>query len=154
MALIANQSSSYSYQRFRYLGYLDLSYFELHMLLDEFCMLKHLRFLNLNFLKIKKLPTSFYNLHNLQSLHLGGCDEFEELPSDIRYLISLRYLSITTKQKCFPNNGLGCLKSLRRLSISDCENLEYLFEDMQGLTSLRTLCIVKCSSLICLPQSM
>ncbi|KAJ9184876.1 hypothetical protein P3X46_004561 [Hevea brasiliensis] len=137
--------------RFHYLRMLVLSDSKLELLLERIGSLKHLRllFLPTDF-EIQKVPISICKLQNLQSLFL--CTE--ELPNDIRYLISLRFLFFCTKQKCLAKNGLGCLTSLRFLGIGRCENLEYLCEDMQGLKHLRTLIITDCESLISLPQSM
>ncbi|KAF2307982.1 hypothetical protein GH714_034063 [Hevea brasiliensis] len=134
--------------RLKYLRMLELSQYKLDVSLERIGSLKHLRLLFLP--EIKKVPNSICKLQNLQSLLLAT----EELPNDIRYLISLRFLSFSTKQKCLAKNGLGCLTSLRLLCISGCENLEYLCEDMQGLKHLRTLTIFRCESLISLPQSM
>ena len=88
----------------------------------------------------------------MQALILG--DGFEELPTDVRYLISLRLLFLITKQKRLPEGGVGCLGSLQILLIANCGNLECLCEDMQGLKSLRKLCIGGCKNLISLPRSM
>nr|TKS15572.1 NBS-LRR resistance gene-like protein ARGH30 [Populus alba] len=77
----------------------------------------------------------------------------EELPKDVKYMISLRFLALVTKQKQLPEGGIGCLKFLQTLLILGCENLENLCEDMQGLKSLRKLVIAGCDSLISLPRS-
>nr|TKS15531.1 putative disease resistance protein RGA3 isoform X8 [Populus alba] len=77
----------------------------------------------------------------------------EELPKDVRYMISLRFLYLTTQQKRLPEGGIGCLECLQTLFIVECENLEDLCEDMQGLKSLRKLVIGGCNSLISLPRS-
>ncbi|CAK7338891.1 unnamed protein product [Dovyalis caffra] len=115
--------------------------------------LKHLRYFNLvRNSKLKRLPKSVFKLQNLQALLLGY--GFEELPEDVRYMISLRFLFLITKQKRLPEGGIGCLKCLQVLFISMCDDLEYLCEDMQGLKSLRKLGIVGCKSLISLPRSM
>ncbi|CAK7338813.1 unnamed protein product [Dovyalis caffra] len=98
------------------------------------------------------LPKSTFKLQNLQALFPG--DGLEELPKDVRYMISLRMLFLVTKQQRLPEGGIGCLECLQFLCIASCENLEYLCEDLQGLKSLRKLCIVKCRSLISLPRSM
>ncbi|KAF2307983.1 hypothetical protein GH714_034069 [Hevea brasiliensis] len=134
--------------RLKYLRMLNLSESKLEVPLERIGSLKHLRLLFLP--EIEKVPNSICKLQNLQSLLLRA----EELPNDIRYLISLRFLIFSTKQKCLAKNGLGCLTSLRFLFIGGCENLEYLCEDMQGLKHLRTLIIFRCESLISLPQSM
>ncbi|KDO39460.1 hypothetical protein CISIN_1g038265mg [Citrus sinensis] len=104
--------------------------------------------------KIKKLPNSICELQSLQTLNLGDCLELEELPKDIRYLVSLRMFVVTTKQKSLLESGIGCLSSLRFLMISDCGNLEYLFEDIDQLSVLRSLVINSCPRLISLPPAM
>uniref|UniRef100_A0A2C9V7A8 Uncharacterized protein n=1 Tax=Manihot esculenta TaxID=3983 RepID=A0A2C9V7A8_MANES len=150
----SSQSNLDSYLlRFQYLRMLDLAHSKLEISLDWIGALKHLRNLHVHGnSRIKKLPNSICKLYNLQTLML--CEGIEELPSDIRYLINLRFLMFSTKQKFLPKNGIGCLTSLRFLGIANCENLEHLFEDMQGLKHLRTLIIGGCESLISLPQSM
>uniref|UniRef100_A0A2K2ARC9 Rx N-terminal domain-containing protein n=1 Tax=Populus trichocarpa TaxID=3694 RepID=A0A2K2ARC9_POPTR len=119
---------------------------------DKIGSLKELRYLNLvENTKLKRFPKSIFKLQNLQALILG--DGFEELPKDVRCLISLRLLFLITKQKRLPEGGVGCLGSLQILLIAGCENPEYLCEDMQGLKSLRKLCIGGCKNLISLPRS-
>jgi Leucine-rich repeat (LRR) protein len=115
--------------------------------------LKHLRYLYFGSnTKIKRLPKSIFKLQNLQALAVTG-EGLEELPKDVRYMISLRFLFLVTKQKWFPEGGIGCLECLQTLYIADCENLENLCEDMHGLGSLRKLVIARCDSLISLPRS-
>ncbi|KAI5559620.1 hypothetical protein BDE02_17G124300 [Populus trichocarpa] len=114
--------------------------------------LKHLRYLHFHWsTKMKRLPKSIFKLQNLQALVLGF--GLEVLPKDVRYMISLRFLYVITKQKRLPEGGIGCLECLQTLIIFECENLENLFEDMQGLKSLRKLIIISCGSLISLPRS-
>ncbi|KAL9381482.1 hypothetical protein Peur_027139 [Populus x canadensis] len=114
--------------------------------------LKHLRYLHFgNNAKIKRLPKSIFKLQNLQALFTG--EGLEELPEDVRYMISLRFLLLVTQQKRLPEGGIGCLECLQTLYIVACENLENLCEDMQGLKSLRKLVISGCDSLISLPRS-
>ncbi|CAK7338786.1 unnamed protein product [Dovyalis caffra] len=123
------------------------------MLSERIGALKHLRYLHLSKnSKLKRLPKSLFKLQNLQALFLG--DGLEELPKDVRYMISLRLLLLNTKQKRVPEGGIGFLECLQVLFIGECENLEYLCEDMQGLKSLRRLVIGQCNSLISLPRSM
>ena len=77
-----------------------------------------------------------------------------ELPKNIRYMVSLRILVITTKQMVLQENGIGCLTSFRFLEFYECANIKYLLEDMQGLTSLRTMIILEFRNLISLPQGL
>ncbi|KAJ9184775.1 hypothetical protein P3X46_004466 [Hevea brasiliensis] len=140
--------------RFQYMRVLDLTYSRFEVLPTSIGDLKHLKYLNLfgNGL-IRRLPNSICKLQSLQVLLLGKCWSLEELPKDIKYMISLRFLWITTNQKYLPTGGIGCLKFLRFLFIGWCDNLEYLFEDMQGLKMLRRLFICFCRSLTSLPQN-
>ena len=114
--------------------------------------LKHLRYLHFEKnAKINRLPKSIFKLQNLQALVTG--EGLEELPKDVRHMISLRFLFLCTQQKRLPEGGIGCLECLQTLFIVGCENLENLCEDMQGLKSLRKLVISGCDSLISLPRS-
>ncbi|KAL4618679.1 hypothetical protein ACB092_06G028000 [Castanea dentata] len=95
---------------------------------------------------ITKLRNSICKLQNLQCLLLDECEKLEELPKNMRYMISLRWLEITTKQKSLPES----LNSLQFLSISHCGNMEYLSEVKQGYMGLRMLLIENCEGLISL----
>ncbi|PKI40061.1 hypothetical protein CRG98_039514 [Punica granatum] len=109
--------------------------------------LRHLKFLHLcNNSKIRRLPSSICELWNLQSLGL------EELPRDMKKLVNLRLLDITTKQIVLPEDEIGSLTSLRALFIGDCDNLEALCEDIGSLKSLRKLFIGSCPRLKYLPR--
>uniref|UniRef100_A0A7N2M2V1 Disease resistance protein RGA3 n=1 Tax=Quercus lobata TaxID=97700 RepID=A0A7N2M2V1_QUELO len=141
--------------RFKQLRLLNLRYPRLEELPSSISTLKHLRYLNLRGNKqIKKLPESICNLQNLETLILRGCEELEELPRDIRKMISLRYLSITTKQTRFPTNGIECMCSLRKLYFDKCPGLESFPEGIQRLTALCFLGFQNCESLNSLPQGL
>ncbi|XP_011011367.1 PREDICTED: disease resistance protein RGA2-like isoform X4 [Populus euphratica] len=139
---------------FKYLRSLELmdpSEFEVFP--ERIGALKHLRYLYLVVnTEMKRLPKSIFKLPNLQALVAAG-EGLEELPEDVRHMISLRFLLLFTQQKRLPEGGIGCLECLQTLFIVWCENLENLCEDMQGLKSLRKLFIAKCHGLISLPRS-
>ncbi|KAL5761221.1 hypothetical protein ACOSQ2_020059 [Xanthoceras sorbifolium] len=138
--------------RFPHLRVLDLSDSKFEMLPKKIGNLKHLRYLNLSRnSQIKKLPNSICKLQKLETLIFEECYELEEIPRGLRYLISLRKLTLTTKQKRLPENVIGYLNSLRTLEISSCKNLEYLCDDIGRLKALRTLVISECPNLLSLP---
>ncbi|KDP26031.1 hypothetical protein JCGZ_21064 [Jatropha curcas] len=140
--------------KFQYLRALDLDFSRVAVLPKRIAKLKHLKYFSLcGNLLIERLPESICKLQSLQTLLLGDCYSLRELPKDIKYLISLRWLWITTRQRYLPNGGIGCLWSLRYLFITGCKNLEYLFGDIQGLKKLQTLVILHCDSLVSLPPS-
>jgi len=138
------------FKHLRSLELLDDSEFEVFP--ERIGAFKHLRYLSFDGnSEMKRLPKSVFKLQNLQALVVG--DGLEELPKDVRYMISLRFLVLITKQKRLPEGGIGCLECLQNLFIVRCENLENLCEDMQCLKSLRKLVIEDCDSLISLPRS-
>ena len=69
-------------------------------------------------------------------------------------MISLRYLSVTTKQTRFPTNGIECMCSLRILYFDKCPRLESFLEGIQRLTALRFLGFQNYESLNSLPQGL
>ena len=123
--------------RFNYRRLLDLRYSRLEALLSSIGILKHLRYLNLEEnTHIKKMPNSFCDLQNLETLIVDDCVELEELPRDIRKMVNIKYFWITTKQMCLPNNEIMFMCSLRDLFIYWCPSLESFPEGIQCLTAL------------------
>ncbi|KAG5578506.1 hypothetical protein H5410_058640 [Solanum commersonii] len=81
---------------------------------DLFIKLKHLRFLDLSWTKIKKLPDSICLLYNLETLLLSHCSYLKELPLHMEKLINLRHLDISKgRWKTLPHPSK--LKSLHVL---------------------------------------
>ena len=108
------------FSRFKYLRMLVLGNTTFEAFPSSIVSLKHMRYLQLSGnARITKLPDAVCKLQSLEILSVDGCVNLEELPRDISKLISLRWLEITTKQTSFPDNGVGCMKSLRYLSIRE-----------------------------------
>uniref|UniRef100_A0A0E0LLF2 Uncharacterized protein n=1 Tax=Oryza punctata TaxID=4537 RepID=A0A0E0LLF2_ORYPU len=74
---------------------------------------KHLRYLDLSFTGIKKLPDSVCSLCHLQVLDLRGC-YFDDLPLTINSLIHLRHLHASS-DTIAQINGIGKLTKLQEL---------------------------------------
>ncbi|KAL5573005.1 hypothetical protein UlMin_022602 [Ulmus minor] len=90
-------------------------YFNISQLPNSIGKLRHLRYLDLSWTPIRRLPESICLLFNLQTLKLWGCHDLISLPKGMYRLINLRYL-------CFNGNSLlemptqiSKLKSLQNL---------------------------------------
>jgi Leucine-rich repeat (LRR) protein len=138
--------------RYKCLRLLDLSDSSMDTIPDSIAKLEHLRTLDLfNNRKIKRLPHSICRLQNLQVLILAGCMELETLPKGLGKLISLRKLSITTKQSVLSQNEFASFTFLQNLGFYRCYNLKFLFDGAQQLPFLETLAVESCGSLESLP---
>ncbi|XP_031254351.1 putative disease resistance protein RGA3 [Pistacia vera] len=117
--------------------------------------LDELRYLDLSWnLIMMELSEAICKLKNLQTLILLGCSRLKKFPENMRKMIDLRYLEITTKVRRLLGNELEFLPSLRYLHLYHCHHLENLSGKMQSLTELRTLILQGCDSLKSLPDDM
>jgi hypothetical protein len=101
----------------KYLRVLSLSHYEnVTNLPDSIGKIKHLRYLDLSFTAVRKLPNSMCKLINLQTLKLSCCNNLIGLPRDMRKLINLRHLDITRTSIMEMPIQLGRLKYLQTLT--------------------------------------
>ncbi|KAJ1415784.1 P-loop containing nucleoside triphosphate hydrolase [Sesbania bispinosa] len=103
--------------KFKYLRVLSFRCFrDLNTLPSSIGELIHLRYLDLSWTSIQRLPESLCNLHNLQTLKLYYCDKLTRLPNGMQNLVNLRHLDIG--ESCIQEmpRGIGQLKDLQLLT--------------------------------------
>ncbi|XP_050272950.1 putative disease resistance protein At3g14460 isoform X1 [Quercus robur] len=127
----------------RFLRVLSLSHYcniELPELIGDF---KHLRYLDVSFTGIEKLPKSTCMLPNLQTLNLSGCKFLVKLPRNMRNLINLRHLYISgTSIKNMPIHmgRLQCLQTLTKFVVG--KDIGFRIEELGKLSNLRGVIVI------------
>ncbi|GLT42422.1 hypothetical protein SLA2020_164220 [Shorea laevis] len=108
----------------------------------------HLRHINLTGSKIKGLPSSLCELHNLQYLNLNNSKSLENLPDEIGNLIDLIYLGTLHcyKLACYPKSArrLTNLRQLCGIVLRADRNdpKEFALGDLENLNCLHELSMV------------
>ncbi|KAL5545568.1 hypothetical protein UlMin_005255 [Ulmus minor] len=125
-------------------GYRNIS-----QLPDSLGELRHLRYLDLSFTSIRRLPESICLLFNLLTLKLLGCHELIGLPKNMHRLIKLRYLCFSGSLVEMPIQ-ISKLKNLQKLGMfvvgkDDGTNIADLKElpNLRGALGVKNLQNVK-----------
>ncbi|GLT42375.1 hypothetical protein SLA2020_163770 [Shorea laevis] len=113
----------------------------------------HLRHINLTGSKIKGLPRSLCELHNLQYLNLDNSESLENLPDEIGNLINLRHINFSGSKINGLPGSLCKLHNLRYLNLNNCKALENLPNQIGKLIKLIHLGTLHCDRLACYPKS-
>ncbi|KAK4409457.1 Disease resistance protein RGA5 [Sesamum angolense] len=106
----------------------------------------HLRFIDVSFTKIRAFPESICQLYNLQTLRAIQCPELQELPSQLRSLISLRHLVVDREEHFEMPIEIGkltCLRTLKFFNVGNensrrIEELGYL-KNLKGAVAIHKL---------------
>ncbi|KAL0395974.1 UNVERIFIED_CONTAM: putative disease resistance protein RGA3 [Sesamum calycinum] len=106
----------------------------------------HLRLIDVSFTGIRAFPESICKLYNLQTLRAFRCFKLQELPSQLRSLISLRHLVVDREEHFEMPIEIGkltCLRTLKFFNIGDengrrIEELGYL-KNLKGEVAIRKL---------------
>ncbi|XP_065618959.1 putative disease resistance RPP13-like protein 1 [Quercus suber] len=129
--------------KLRFLRVLSLSHYcniELPESIGDF---KHLRYLDVSFTKIERLPESTCMLLNLRTLNLSGCKFLVKLPKNMRNLINLRHLYISgTSIKNMPIHmgRLQCLQTLTKFVVG--KDIGFRIEELGKLSNLRGVIVI------------
>ncbi|KAH7352233.1 hypothetical protein KP509_19G036100 [Ceratopteris richardii] len=121
----------------------------------EYRKMKYLKHLHLGGCRVlRKLPSSFGELHALEELFLRHCLSLNELPYNFGQLRSLRILSLRfCRNLCQLPESFGDLKALEKLSLASCASLQKLPDSFGFLQSLKSLSLADCIGLEQLPKN-
>ncbi|XP_065631803.1 putative disease resistance protein At3g14460 [Quercus suber] len=129
--------------KLRFLRVLSLSHYCNIELPESIGKFKHLRYLDVSFTRIEKLPKSTCMLLNLQTLNLSGCKLLVDLPKNMRNLINLRHLHNSgTSIKNMPIHvgQLQCLQTLSKFVVG--KDIGFRIEELGKLSNLRGVIVI------------
>ncbi|XXG59208.1 hypothetical protein AAC387_Pa04g1330 [Persea americana] len=101
--------------------------------------LLQLRYLELSYTDIVRLPKSTTRLYNLQTLILTQCQKLVEVPESIGDLLQLRYLKLSGQDIVRLPKSTTRLYNLQSLMLDECWKLVELPNDLSNLVNLRHL---------------
>ncbi|KAK3442712.1 hypothetical protein EUGRSUZ_B02973 [Eucalyptus grandis] len=121
-------------QNFKRLHILDLQGIKVEKVPQSIYKLKYLTYLDLSYnYTLKRLPNSITKLQSLQTLNLYSCRALKELPSDIKKLVSLQNLDIDGYEVLI--DGLKPPSNLQRLKILKYKGESFPKSMMDSLVS-------------------
>ncbi|KAM4084940.1 hypothetical protein ACB094_08G171100 [Castanea mollissima] len=129
--------------KLRFLRVLSLSHYCNIKLPESIGDFKHLRYLDVSFTEIERLPESTCMLVNLQTLNLSGCKFLVKLPKKLRNLINLRHLHISgTSIGNMPIHmgRLQCLQTLTKFVVG--KDIGFQIEELGKLSNLQGVILI------------
>ncbi|PON46751.1 LRR domain containing protein [Parasponia andersonii] len=102
---------------------------------DSIGSLRHLRYLDFSYTKLKKISDCICTLNNLQTLLLSNCKKLTQLPADMGNLINLRHLDITEvplKEMPLQMCNMIDLQTLPQIVLGD-EHSGFRIKDLRDL---------------------
>ncbi|KAL4612493.1 hypothetical protein ACB092_08G203400 [Castanea dentata] len=129
--------------KLRFLRVLSLSHYRNIELPESIGDFKHLRYLDVSFTEIERLPESTCMLVNLQTLNLSECKFLVKLPKNMRNLINLRHLYISgTSLKNMPiqMGRLQCLQTLTKFVVG--KDIGFQIEELGKLSNLQGVIVI------------
>ncbi|XP_074565026.1 putative disease resistance RPP13-like protein 1 [Curcuma longa] len=142
---------NHAFESLKCLRVLHLCDTSIESLPNSLMKLFHLKYLDLDRTKIRRLPESIGCLANLQTLSLSWCKSLHELPKGITRLSNLRCLRIEDTPLTHVPKGVGKLKNLNNLEgflAGHCDSMNRMdggcdLDELQYLCNLINLFIDK-----------
>ncbi|KAK2639892.1 hypothetical protein Ddye_027687 [Dipteronia dyeriana] len=104
--------------------------------------------------RLKHISASICKLKSLSTLYLKNCSQLETFPEILETMEFLKSLDLSGSAIKVLPSSVEHLNGLRKLTLSNCKNIEMLPSSICNLTSLEDLDLSECSKLEKLPVNL